>query len=61
MELRGFVKPRLTPSFAITPARPHQRCGGTDADPETRIVTPALLAHVDFEPAEATAAEAPAA
>ena len=27
----------------------------------TAIVTPALLAHVDFQPAEATAAEAPGA
>jgi hypothetical protein len=26
-----------------------------------RVVTPALLAHVDFEPAEATEAEAPGA
>lgn len=26
-----------------------------------QVVTPALLAHIDFEPAEATAAEAPGA
>ena len=54
----AFVKPRLTPS---RPARPIRDTAELTQILGPGIVRPALLADVDFESAESTAAEAPGA